>query len=158
MKKRLSAVCVTTICAIGVAAAQSGSMEKGQMDKKGMMKDGAMMTVSGCVSAGAGSGQYMLTNAMMSSGMMDKEKMDKEMNKPDMAGMHMSYELVGGENLKAHMGHKVEVTGTMSQSDMGRMKKDTMGKTGSMDKMAGKDMKAMKLNVKSLKMISASCS
>jgi len=73
----------------------------------------------------------------------------------------MSYELVGGGDMKSHMGQKVEVTGTMSKSDMEKMHKmsmDTMDK-GKMDKdkMSDKDMKPMKLNVKSVKMMSASC-
>jgi len=125
----------------------------------------------------------MLTNAMMMGGMMgkemmgkdkemmgkdkemmgkDKEMMGKDKMQPGMGGHMMSYELVGGGDMKAHMGHKVEVTGTMSKSDMERMHKmgsmDTMDK-GKMDKdkMSDKDMKPMKLNVKSVKMTSATC-
>ena len=160
---------VTTLCmamALGAAAAgaaQSGAMDKDQMDGKGTMK-GGQMTMSGCVAAGKESGHYMLNNAMMmDKGMMDKDK--GMMKEPGMAGGHMmSYELVGGD-MKAHMGHKVEVTGTMSKSDMDRMMK--MKKTngmekdkmdhGKMDKMSDMDMKPMKFNVKSVKMVSASC-
>ena len=36
----------------------------------------------------------------------------------------MSYELAG-DDLKAHMGHKVEVMGTMSKKDMDSMAKST---------------------------------
>ena len=54
--------------------------------------------------------------------------------------------LVGGENLKAHVGHKVEVTGTLG----------TPGKPD--EKMAGmKDMKAAELSVQSVKMMSETC-
>ena len=149
-----------SVCVGVVAAAQTGTMPKPQTDK-GMMKDGSM-TVAGCVAAGKDSGQYMLTNAMMSP-MMDKDK--PAAGGQAMSGHAMSYELVGGD-LKAHMGHKVEVMGSMSKADMdkmhsmGNMGKDTMGKD-SMGKdkmaMADKDMKAMKLNVTSVKMISATC-
>ena len=145
---RILTVMAMTMCICGVAAAQSGTTAKGQMDK-GMAKDGAM-TVTGCVAAGKDSGHYMLTNAMM-AGMMEKDKMG--------ASDHMmSYELMGGD-VKAHMGHKVEIMGTMSKADrdmMGKMQKGTPEK----DKMAGmpaKDMKAMKLNVTSVKMLSPTC-
>ncbi len=157
MKKQLTAIGMAVAFSIGgVASGQSSGMDKGQMDKG--MKDGSM-TMSGCIAAGKDSGQYMLTNAMRMGGMMDKEKMPKDNMQPGMSGHMMSYELVGGD-LKAHMGHKVEVTGTMSKSDMDKMYKmssmDKMDKE-KMDKM-DKDMKPMKLNVKSVKMVSESCS
>ena len=158
MKKVLSAMCVATMFGAGAGlAAQSDSMAKDQMDK-GMMKDG-QMTVSGCVTAGKGMGQYMLTNAMMMGAPMAKDTMaTKDKMKPEMSADHVmrSYELVGGTDLKAHVGHQIEVMGTMSKKDM-----DGMAKMEKMDKdkmKADKDMKAMKLNVKSFKMISATCS
>ncbi|MBA3296846.1 MAG: hypothetical protein H0U19_07910 [Acidobacteria bacterium] len=105
----------------------------------------------------------MLTNAMMMDSMMGKEMDKDKMKDPAMAGHQMmSYELVGGSDLKAHMGHKVEVTGTMSKMDMDRMKKTH---TMEMDKdkkdkmeMGKMSDKAMKLNVKSVKMVSETCS
>lgn len=153
--KRIVAAMGMSVCVGVVAAAQTGTMPKAQMDK-GMMKDGAM-TVAGCVAAGKNAGQYMLTNAMMSP-MMDKDKPAAEGHM--MSGHMMSYELVGGD-LKGHVGHKVEVMGSMSKADMdkmhatGKMGKDSMGK----DKvaMADKDMKAMKFTVTSVKMISPTC-
>ena len=158
MKKVLSAMCVATMFGVGAGlAAQSDSMAKDQMDK-GMMKDG-QMTVAGCVTAGKGMGQYMLTNAMMTGAPMAKDTMaTKDKMKPEMSADHVmrSYELVGGTDLKAHVGHQIEVMGTMSKKDM-----DGMAKMEKMDKdkmKADKDMKAMKLNVKSFKMISATCS
>lgn len=148
MKKVICAMCLATV--FGAAAglsAQSDPMAKDQMGKKDM-------TVSGCVTAGTGAGQFMLTNAMMAAGGgMDKGKM-----KPGMADDHMmmSYELVGGKDLKAHVGHKVEVTGNLSKADMDHMAK--MDKTEKDKMMADKNMKAMKLNVTSFKMVSANCS
>ncbi len=154
MNIKRAMVILVGICGLSAGlAAQSGMDQK---DKPMMMKPGEMM-VSGCVAAGTESGHYMLTHAMVAK--MDK---DSKMAKPAMAGepmMSMSYDLVGGD-LKAHVGHKVEVTGTMSKADMARM--DDMAKMDAMakDKMAkDKDMKAMnmKLNVVSVKMISATC-
>jgi hypothetical protein len=160
-------MCVATIFGIGVGvSAQSDSMAKDQMGKKDMKNP---VTVSGCLTAGMDAGKYMLTNAMtMKPGMMKKDSMGKEMDhdkmKPGMAEDHMmmSYELVGGSDLQAHVGHKMEVTGSLSKSDMDHMAK--MNKTEKMDKMekdkmmANKDMKPIKLNVTSVKMVSANCS
>ncbi len=156
MNKQFATIGMAIVFGVGVAYAQSAGMDKGQMDK-GMMKDGSM-TMSGCISAGKDSGKYMLTNAMMMGAMMDKDKMAKDKMKPGMGDHMMSYELVGGD-LKAHMGHKVEVTGTMSKSDMDRM--HTMSTIDKMEKekmdMDKKKM-SMKLHVKSVKMVAATCS
>lgn len=82
-----------------------------------MMKDGTM-TVTGCVAAGKSSGEFMLSNAMMSGEMMS----DKDtLTKPGRSGDHkMSYELMGGD-LKAHMGHKVEVISMLDKASMNMM-------------------------------------
>ncbi len=148
----LKSVVMTTCCAMAMAvaglSAQSGSMGKDKMDKGKMdkgTKSGTVM-VTGCV-ADAPGGHYMLNNAMMSGDMKSKVKEDM---KP------MSYALMGG-NLKAHVGHKVEVTGTMAPDKMmkdGKMEKgmDKMDK----DKMSGEMHSG--INVKSVKMLSAACS
>lgn len=136
MKRVMLAMCLATLSGL-VVAAQGGAMDKGQMMK------GGTMTVTGCVAAGKTMGTYMLTNAM-SGGMMDKDKMAK----PGMSGdkmMMSSYELMGGE-LKPHIGHKVEVMGTMDKAAMAERQKT--------DK--GPEM-PMKLQVSSVKMISATC-
>lgn len=153
MKRLLCVVCM----GLAVGAGASAQTAKGQMDKS-MMKNGPM-TVSGCVTAGTGAGEFMLSNAMMMMDKaMDKEMMDKDkMSQPGMAEHMMSYQLVGGHDLKAHLGHKVEVMGTVSKSDMEKSSKmDKMGTTDK-DKMAHDQMKAMKLKVSSVKMISATC-
>ena len=115
----------------------SGSMDKGAMKP---------VMVTGCVAESGG--MYMLDHAMMGADM-------KKMKKDDMSANSkmMSYGLMGGE-LKAHVGHKVEVTGTMAPSDMAHSKMDE----GNMHKDSMGTMKAGTLNVKSVKMISATCS
>jgi hypothetical protein len=75
----------------------------------------------------------------------------------------MTYDLTGGD-LKAHLGHKIEVTGSadgkmVDKGKMDKMEKDKM----SNDKMMDKDKMGMSdmhgtLQVKSVKMISATCS
>lgn len=157
MKKTLAVMCVTLACSAGVSMFAQAAQP--QMDQKPMMKDGAM-TVSGCVATGKDGKGYMLNNAMMMSKMMDKP-MDKPMDKAAMkpaAHMMMSYELAGAD-VKAHLGHKVELMGTLSKDDMDRMAKmDKMDQMAKDKMMADPMMKAMKLTVTSVKMISATCS
>ena len=63
----------------------------------------------------------------------------------------MSYMLSGGD-LKAHVGHKVEVTGMVEKAKAGKM--DKMGK---MDKKMDGKMMGETLKVKSVKMLAANC-
>ena len=147
MKRLMTAVCCA--CVLGVAsvsAAQEHQMEKGKMGTmgKGMMP----MSVTGCVSEK--DGHYMLDNAMMAGDM-------KAMPAGDMKAT--SYHLAGGD-LKAHVGHKVEVTGSLDAKAKMGDDKMAMGKMGG-DKMAMGKMGAADahgtLNVTAVKMISATC-
>lgn len=161
MNRTFATMSFAIACSVAAVIAQSyptTAPDKGQMDKK----DGTV-TVTGCVAQGDTEGQYKLTNAMVSDATTkDKEKTSSEAAtpagtsgaKPD-AGMTISYDLVGGDNLKAHLGHKIEVTGTTDPMH----KIDKMSDTGKMDKdkMAHKDMKGGKLTLKSFKMLSAVC-
>ncbi|MEP7116527.1 MAG: hypothetical protein ABI880_03025 [Acidobacteriota bacterium] len=122
------------------------------------------MTVTGCIAAGKTSDQFMLTNAMaghdaLAKDTMAKDTMGKGTTAPTMGEHMMSYDLVGGD-VKGHLGHKVEVTGTMSKSDMDEMHKlgsTEHDKSTKMSGMADKDMPAMKLNVTSVKMLATTC-
>jgi hypothetical protein len=123
MKFAIPALCCS--CIIGVAA-WAGAQDK-PMDKP----MGKEMKVTGCVAAGADADHFVLNDATRGGG-------DKAM-KADMKPM--SYALMGG-NLKPHVGHKVEVTGTMA--------KPKSGDAAMAD--------AHALDVKSVKMIAATCS
>ena len=159
MKKRLAVMCVTLACSAGVSV--FAQAQKAQMDHKTMMKDGAM-TLSGCIATGKDGMGFMLNDATM-VGKMDMP-MDKPVDKPmDKAAMKpvghmMAYELAGAD-VKGHLGHKVELTGTLSKADMDRMTKmEKMDQMAKDKMMADPMMKAMKLTVTSVKMISATCS
>ena len=128
-------------------------LNNAMMSSKGSMSSSTMTSAGTSGTAAAGT-------------MTDKEKMDRE--KMAMSGEHMmmSYELSGGGDLKAHVGHKIEVSGSVDKATMDKMNKMKMDKmgdkpaTGTMDqdkKAMGHDM-PMKLKVSSVKMISASCS
>jgi len=150
MKRLMTAVCTATLMGAVAVAAQTPMH---QIDKD---KIGKPVTVTGCVAVGKDADHFMLTDALLTG-----EKMGK------------SYDLMGGE-LKAHLGHKVAVTGTLDTMTMPAKDKMAMGK----DKMGmGKDKMPMEkgehgtakgtmataephamLHVTSVKMIAASCS
>jgi hypothetical protein len=147
MKRVLYASVIALGCTIAVAA--HGGMAAGQSKEKEkekpMAKEAAKtVAVTGCVAESGG--HYMLNNATTA----------------DAAGAPMSYALSGG-TLKPHVGHKVEITGTVKPAASGKdsmskdsMKKDTMSK----DKPMAKEDAATggTLAVKSLKMVAPSCS
>lgn len=145
MKRLMTVVCCA--CLMGAAAAAQTSTDK--MDKDKMANDhmDKPMMVTGCVAAGSLSGHYMLTNGMTAG---------------DTTGK--SYDLMGGD-LKAHIGHKVEVTGTMDHGKMmdkdKRMSKDNMDKDHMDKDKMNKDKMDMAemhgLHVKSVKMLAATC-
>ena len=107
MKQLITAVWMATLVS-SVAAAQE---HKGPMDQHKMAKDkmGKTVTVTGCVAAGKDAEHFTLTDAVMAG-----EKTVK------------SYDAMGGD-LKAHVGHKVAVTGTLDAMTMGKDKM-AMGK------------------------------
>ncbi|PYR64063.1 MAG: hypothetical protein DMF91_01550 [Acidobacteria bacterium] len=99
--------------------------------KKGKKSNGAM-TVSGCLQKGTEANTYMLTN--VSSG--------------------GSYELIGAPasmNLAPHVGHRIEVTGTVAKAS----------KAAKMEGAKGAEKKEEKgerhLQVRSFKMMSPTC-
>lgn len=138
MKRLMCASVLAMGCTIALSA-QSGMADKPKDDK--MAKDAKPVAVTGCVAEA--DGHFMLNNATWEGG-----------TAPATVG------LTGG-TLKPHVGHKVEVTGTMKAAAMGKdMKTDTTAKP---DAMAGHDMKkdaamAGTLTVTNVKMIAATCS
>ena len=154
------------------------------------------ITVSGCLEpAAAGSGPYRLTHGTQ-SGAVNKGIPDPQL-KSDTRGKgegaeetakeaamptdyRISYELVGAAgDLKPHVGHRVEVTGSISRADlemMDRVKKDramkdrgredpqvdgTVPRTGQStqadQEMPDSAIKPVKLNVTSLEHIAPTC-
>jgi len=137
MKRVLCASVLAMGCTIALSA-QSGMADKPKDDK--MAKDAKTVAVTGCVAEA--DGHFMLNNATWEG-----------------TTTPATVALSGG-TLKPHVGHKVEVTGTMKATDAGAMNKDATAKP---DAMAGHDMKkdaamAGTLTVKDLKMIAATCS
>jgi hypothetical protein len=157
MKQSMTTICCA--CVLGVSAlasAQTATTHKdATTNKDAMAKE---MKVMGCVAQSADMSDFMLNNATMSGPMHADMKAKDDMKT-------MSYALKGGE-LKAHVGHKVEITGTMADDKtMPSASKEQMPKeTTTRDTTTPKDETATgmadvhTLNVKSIKMISSTCS
>jgi hypothetical protein len=81
-----------------------------------------------------------------------------ETSKP-MTGHSMaasSYTLVGGENLKAHVGHKVEITGT-PDATAGQMPSSQSPSSSTSSSTSTMKPAVSTLKVQSLRMISSTC-
>jgi len=135
MKRVFLATCIAAACAVGLSAQQTGSSTAAQSGRQGRM--GGPMTLTGCVKAGETSGTYMLTNVQrgdmgMGSGSTTTtagaatttaggSSMGQGMGQGMGRGMNQIMLNASGDvDLSAHVGHKVEVTGTMS-GGRGRM-------------------------------------
>jgi hypothetical protein len=148
-----------------IAQTPSDAVQKGDQMKKGDQQ----VTVSGCVQreadyrreqdkgrggvAGTGVGagdEYVLTNISGSGA--------------TSGGTATAYELTGeNEKLaKAHVGHRVEITGMLKAAEVSASGKPTGGATAGSPPsgvdLASKDLQLRELEVTAVKMISADCS
>jgi pentapeptide MXKDX repeat protein len=145
-----SAVIVAVALAVGVRAQSGGAMAKD--DKMGKMET-PTRTYTGCVAAGAETGTFTLTHVMaddhmskdaMKNDTMSKDAMKKESRSKDNMAHGMSTTMTLSSesvDLSKHIGHKATVTGSSGSDKM-----DAMGR------------KTSAFTVKSLKIVSASCS
>jgi hypothetical protein len=140
-----------------VAALGAASLPRsGQMDGNKAAKDGVVI-VTGCVAQAADGKHYMLNDAIMAP-----VPTDKMAASPAIAGTVgdktvLSYMLDGGD-MKSHVGHKVQITGTTTTQKMGKTDKSSdpaKMDTGTMA-MDHKDVGGT-LKIKSMKMVAASC-
>jgi hypothetical protein len=109
------------------------------------------ITVVGCVAPGTAAGQFQLTNATMASAMAQERKSDTAK-----ANTGETYMLTGGENLKAHVGHKVEVTGTLARA-IGQDRAAQKSEKPSTEAMPSAAMVRGTLAVTNVKMVSTTC-
>ena len=117
------------------------------------------VTVTGCVAAGTEAGRFILTNAAVVPAATAATTGTSGVASPADAAATTSYALTGSD-LKAHLGHKVEVTGTTSQH---AAKATTAAPAApAADASAAVPAAASApdatLDVKSLKMVAATCS
>ena len=146
--KCAAAVAFAVGCTVALSA-QAVSVDKDKADQARM---NSPVTVTGCVANGKEAGQYLLTNAVIApekassaTGATSAPSFDKTASM--VAGA--SYTLKG-DHLDAHVGHKVEVTGTTwhekatSTTEIASSKDSTSPQTT--------------LDVKTVKMLSTTCS
>jgi hypothetical protein len=135
MKKLISSVCALAFFG-GVALFAQTETEKTKTSVK--VDGGKNITVSGCLAAGPAGG-FVITNRQAD----------------------VQYTLVGGHDLDKHVGHQVEIKGETTDNGHGKVK--VKSETKSSNAETTHDRAAIKgdvhaLSVKSLKMISSSCS
>ena len=145
MNRFIASFSLAAICSTALLAAQAPPAAPVQ-------KPDHSVTVTGCVAPGAAAGQYMLTSAIAMPAVADKAKpaAEKEQMPP---GHTMTYMLVGGTDLKPHLGHKVEVLGMLAKPGVppsATTKPDPGAR-------ATKDMAGGTVTVTSVKMVSATC-
>jgi hypothetical protein len=141
----------TTIAmAVGCTVALSAQAVSGDKDKAQTSMN-SPVTVTGCIAKGDEAGHYVLTNAVLTpetaptaTGATSAPTTDKTAS---MAAA-TSYALKG-DQLEGHVGHKVEVTGTTLQEKATSTSNPTS---------AGSTSPQTTLDVKTVKMVSTSCS
>jgi hypothetical protein len=135
--------CLAVACSVGLGAQTKSK-------SKITVKDGKDMTVTGCVEPAASGTGFMLTHVADNGG-----------------AMH-NYILVSDDgDLKKHVGHRMQIGGTVTDRGDGKIKVETKTKTKvehgddkethSKSEMKGDMAGARFLGVKSMKMIAAAC-
>ncbi len=119
-------------------------------------KDAKDMTVTGCVAAGTEPNTFILTTKAASADATAPATPPADAAAP--ASAATTYRLDSPEKMKAHLGHQVEVTGRLDD----KKGTDTTAATPAPDATqpagtSGKQL-SLKLNVKAVKMLSATCS
>jgi hypothetical protein len=143
---KLGHIALAMMLACGIVAAQ-------ETDKKSKTKvtveDGKTMSVTGCVERSAG-GEFILTNVAGKDGPLSSYVLAKDDDSDD------------ADDLKDHVGHRVEITGKAADKGKGKIKVETKtegtsGRTESNSEVKG-DLKGLPfLGVKSLRMIASVC-
>ena len=127
---------VLVVSCVGTLAAQAGQQKTAAVKPT---------TIIGCVAESQGA--YRLDHAVVGTDV-DSETQQRPSTEASPTPKMVSYMLTGAD-VKGHLGHKVEVTGTMSSDKTSKVNPEI------------KDVPGMKLvgtlNVKSLKMVSATC-
>ena len=146
--------------AVGCTVALSAQAVSGDKDKAAQTSMNSPVTVTGCIAKGHEAGHYVLTNAVLApekassaTGATSAPSIDKTASMA--AGT--SYALKG-DNLEAHVGHKVEVTGTTWQEKATSTTDIANSKDTSNPTSAGSTSPQATLDVKTVKMLSTTCS
>jgi len=144
--------------AVAGAACSSARGDERDADKNAN-GSGDTVTIAGCLSAGQ-DGRFALTAAPDSAVAMTARAMDDERD------TH-SYVLIGGDNLQAHIGKRVEVIGTVSGRTQDMEHKDTKktesapatsgGDTPTVKTQEEIDLEVRQLNVRQVRDLAPTC-
>ena len=104
--KKPTLICAAAVLNLAIAAACSSARGDEPKGDDRATSSGDTVTIAGCLSAGA-DGRFALTAAPDAAVATAARAMDNERD------TH-SYVLVGGDNLQAHLGKRVEVVGTLA--------------------------------------------
>jgi hypothetical protein len=142
-----------------VAGAGCSSTRGDERDANNANSSGDTVTIAGCLSAGQ-DGRFALTAAPGAAVATTARAMDDERD------TH-SYVLVGGDNLQAHVGKRVEVIGTVSGRTQEMERKDTKktetapatsgGDTPTVKTQEGVDLEVRQLNVRQVRDLAPTC-
>lgn len=185
MKRAIVAACLSAAFAVALTAqapaqqppaGTSGSTAGVQDTTKSSQSGARTVSLTGCLKAGDAAGTYELTNAEMSGAAGHKAPSGEAGEAGEAAGAAGTAGAKAGGmrtvmlnaasdvNLAPHVGHKIEVTGSMSGRSSGSTgttgSSSTAGSStaGAAGSTASSGGSARTLNVKSMKMISESCS
>lgn len=148
MKKVIAGTLVAAACAVGLSAQTTPAQTQPMQEAKDVARS---VTVSGCLRAGEAAGAFVLSDLKWS----DKTTAavgTSGVVAPTAPVTATVLNLVGsptGTKLSDHVGHQVEVTGTMDKSDKDKATAATPPDAPARTQAA--------LNVRSVKMIAAAC-
>lgn len=175
MRRIIPSVCIALAWAVTLGAQSAGTGQATDPYQK-MSSGDKTATLTGCLREGETPGTYVLTN-VDASALRDLERgtaagatAERPSTPPatgtsgtGSADQDTKVELTAGGNvnLNEHVGHQVEVTGMLAwgKKDDRTGTTGTTGSTGTPSATAGMgDKNVHKLNVRSVKMVSATCS
>ena len=134
--------------AVGCTVALSAQAVSGDKDKAAQTSMNSPVTVTGCIAKGDEAGHYVLTNAVLTPETAPTAAGATSAPTSEKMAAATSYALKG-DQLEGHVGHKVEVTGTTLQEKATSTSNPTS---------AGATSPQTTLDVKTVKMVSTSCS
>jgi hypothetical protein len=108
MKLFVAVFSLAAVCVVGVSAQTSETQTKSKVT----IKDGTPVTVTGCVTPAVGGTGFVLTNVADKTGVL----------------LH-SYMLVSDANLSKHVGHRVQLSGTVTDRGDAKITTETKEKT-----------------------------
>ena len=158
MKNR-TLICAAAVLNLAIAAACSSARGDETEAEDRSRSPGETVTITGCLSTGA-DGRFALTAAPDAAVAAAARAMDNERD------TH-SYVLVGGDNLQAHLGKRVEVVGTLT-GKTADMEQEATKKTQSAPAAGGQetptvkttedvDLEVRQLNVREVRDVAPTC-